>query len=326
MFLRLSMPNLTVAVLAPAGYSEGMGKRGTSTDITFYNLKRGQTTVTFLEPSKYPERFSSLFYALSSARKVLLVPGELNSQFGEEVVALDALGMREGYLVIGEALPRDKILAAVKGTVVEGYEVVKDDRNALRERLLAEAEAATGGAADESGGTVVVDHAFNVKGVGAVALGFIASGLLKVHDELQSLPIQKHAQVRSIQKHDDDFDCASAGERVGLALKNIDVADLERGTVLTGNSSLRIADSWEADAELVRYWTTPLREGMVVHLGHWMQFVPARITSINTNSDSRRPRLTIKSEKPLVYPSGDRAFIAYLEGAKLRVVGTFSFS
>lgn len=320
------MPNLNVAVLAPLGYSEGMGKKGTSTDITFYNLKRDQTTVTFMEPTKYPERLSSLFFALSSAKKVLLVPVEFNSQFGEEVVALDALGMKEGYLVLGESLQKDKILAAVKGTVVEGYEVVKDDRNMLRERLLADAGSANGSSQNDSHGTVVVDHAFNVKGVGAVALGFVASGQLRIHDDLRSLPAQKNAQVRSIQKHDDDFDCASEGDRVGLALKNIEVTELERGTVLTGNGSLQVADSWESEAQLARYWGIPLKEGMVIHLGHWMQFVPARITSIESNGDPKRPKLAIKSEKALVYPSGDKAVLAYLEGGKLRVVGTFSLS
>jgi selenocysteine-specific translation elongation factor len=320
------MPNLNVAVLAPPGYSEGLGKKGTSTDITFYNLKRDQTTVTFMEPTKYPERLSSLFFTLSSVRKVLLVPIELNSQFGEEVVALNALGLKEGYLALGESLPKERILAAVRGTVVEGYEVVRDDRNALRERLLADADGANGAPRSDSHGTVIVDHAFNVKGVGAVALGFVASGQLRVHDELTSLPVQKRAHVRSIQKHDDDFDVASEGERVGLALKNVEVSDLERGTVLTGNGSLQVADSWEAEAQLAKYWGMPLKEGMVIHLGHWMQFVPARIASIGYNGDPKRPRLTIKSEKPLVYPPGDRAVLAYLEGGKLRVAGTFCLS
>ncbi len=318
------MPNLNVAVLAPQGYSEGLGKKGTSTDITFYNFKRDQTTVTFMEPSKYPERLSSLIYVLLSAKKILLAPAEFNSQFGEEVVALDALGKGEGYLVLGGTLPREKVLAAVKGTAVEGYELVGDDRNALRERFLSDALRPSTPSGNGTGGSVVVDHAFNVRGVGTVALGFVTSGQLRVHDELRALPSQKPAQVRSIQKHDDDFDSASEGERVGLALKNIEVEDLERGTVLASNGSLKVANSWESEAQLAKYWTTPLREGMVVHLGHWMQFVSARIASVTPNGDPKRPRLAIRSEKPMVYPVGDRAIITYLEGGKLRIAGTFS--
>jgi selenocysteine-specific translation elongation factor len=318
------MPNLNVAVLAPLGYSEGLGKKGTSTDITFYNLKRDQTTVTFMEPSKYPERLSPLIHVLASARLVLLAPTEFDSQFGEEVVALDALGKRDGYLVLGASLPRARVLAAVKGTVVEGYEVIGDDRNALRERLLVDAARLGSTSSNALGGTVVVDHAFNVKGVGTVALGFVASGQIRVHDELKSLPSQKAAQLRSIQKHDDDFDTATEGERVGLALKGIEVEDLERGTVLADNAPLKVADSWDAEAQLAKYWTMPLKEGMVVHLGHWMQFVSARIASVADSGDPKRPKLAIRSEKPLVYPSGDRAVLTYLEGGKLRVAGTLA--
>ncbi|HAR96303.1 MAG TPA: elongation factor Tu, partial [Deltaproteobacteria bacterium] len=35
------MSNLTVAVLAPPDYAKDLGKKGTTSDITFYNLKKG---------------------------------------------------------------------------------------------------------------------------------------------------------------------------------------------------------------------------------------------------------------------------------------------
>jgi hypothetical protein len=104
-------------------------------------------------------------------------------------------------------------------------------------------------------------------------------------DDLKVLPTEKSAQVRSIQKHDDDFTTASAGERVGLALKNVETSDLERGSVLTGNGSMQVRDHWEGEAELSGYWKIPMKEGMVVHLGHWMQFVPARIQGATTGVD-----------------------------------------
>lgn len=58
------MGNLTVAVIGSPGYAGDLGKKGTTSDITFYNLKRGDHTVTFLEPARYPERLSSLFFIL----------------------------------------------------------------------------------------------------------------------------------------------------------------------------------------------------------------------------------------------------------------------
>ena len=58
--MSITMPNLTVAVLAPNGYARDLGKKGTSTDITFYNLKKGHDTITFLEPTRYPDRHCSM--------------------------------------------------------------------------------------------------------------------------------------------------------------------------------------------------------------------------------------------------------------------------
>ncbi|MCK7520919.1 MAG: EF-Tu/IF-2/RF-3 family GTPase [Ignavibacteriales bacterium] len=65
-------------------------------------------------------------------------------------------------------------------------------------------------------------------------------GSIKKHDTLKVLPTEKTAQIRSIQKHDDDADYAITGDRVGLALKNIESEDLDRGFVLTNDPAYKI--------------------------------------------------------------------------------------
>ena len=52
------MGNLVVAVLGAVGYANSLGKKGTDTDITLYDLKKGEDTVTFIEPTRYPERLA----------------------------------------------------------------------------------------------------------------------------------------------------------------------------------------------------------------------------------------------------------------------------
>ena len=79
---------------------------------------------------------------------------------------------------------------------------------------------------------MIIDHFFKVKSVGTVALGFVLSGTLKKHQTLYLNPTGLQAQVRSIQMNDVDYDQAPAGSRVGLALKNVDVDDMERGYLL----------------------------------------------------------------------------------------------
>ena len=105
-------------------------------------------------------------------------------------------------------------------------------------------------------------------------------------------------------------------------MKNIEVEALERGTVLTTDASVKSAKWVKAQASLVRYCQAPMKSEMVVHLGHWMQFIPARVEAIVDEGDWRKPLLTLSLEKELVYRPGDRAVVSHLEGGKLRVAGT----
>jgi len=318
------MANLNVAVLGPQGYAKEIGKKGTSTDITFYNLKRGDSTVTIIEPTRYPERLAPLFFAASLARKAILVVDQIDATFGESVIMLQALGIKEGYIILRNYLDPGRIAPIAKGTVLEGYEEIDDDPIALRERLLFEADRLAEGppSPNEKGGAIPVDHFFNVRGIGTVILGTMAEGVIRKHDTLKVLPGERTAQVRSIQKHDDDFDWARSGDRAGIALKNIDAEELDRGDVLASDESLKSDSTLSARAELIRYWPAPLKEGMVLHLGHWMQFIPARVTSVEAGEDWRKPLIGIELDKPLVYRPGDRAVICQLEGSKLRIAGT----
>ncbi|HOT06981.1 MAG: Elongation factor 1-alpha [Methanosaeta sp. PtaB.Bin039] len=314
------MPNLNVVVLGPAGYSKELGKTGTTSDMTFYNLKRGEDTVTFIEPTRYPERLAPLFYAATLARMAVLVVEKIDPAFGECVLMLDCLGISSGYLILRNFIQKEQVLPLIKGTVAEGYELLADDPIVLRERLLEEATKENP-ALDAPVGSMPVDHFFSVRGVGTVVLGAVTRGSLKKHDSLRILPGEKTAQIRSIQKHDQDFDAAGQGERTGLALKGIEVDDLDRGVVLTTDPSIKVSSSVQAKARLVKYWPSPLKEGMVLHLGHWMQFVPARVESAS-GDDWHRPLLQLSLDKPLVHPPGASGVLTYPEGGKLRVVGT----
>ena len=319
------MGNVTVAILGALDYGNSLGKKGTSTDITFYNIKKGEDTVTLIEPTRYPERLAPLFYAVSLSKKAIVVVDEINASFGECLVMLQCADIQSGYIILRNYIPKEKIMSLIKGTNLEKFEFLADDPTFLREQLLAEAakqkhaEAPVG---QQTVGTVPVDHAFNVKGVGVVILGVVTSGIVQKHAMLNVLPGGKSAQVRSIQKHDDEFDVAGEGDRVGLALKNIEVEDLDRGAVLTNDPSIKTSSKLETHASLVKYWQTPIKQGMVMHVGHWTQFITAKVDGVADTGDPRKPALTLTLDKPLVYRPNDKAVLMYLEGAKLRVAGT----
>jgi selenocysteine-specific translation elongation factor len=318
------MANLCVVVVAPEGYAKDLGKKGTSTDITLYDAKRGEDTITLIEPTNYPERLASLFYACSMADVALVVVEGLNAAFGESMLMLDCIGIKKGFIILKNYLTPDKLAPFVKGTVAESYEYVKEDFVELRENLLDLAHARTKDAleARRDVGTVSVDHHFNVKGVGTVVLGYVAYGTIKRHTNLRVLPTKKEALIRSIQKHDVDYEEATIGDRVGLALKNVDAEELDRGYVFTNDPAIRIESTIAVKADLVKYWPAALKEDMVLHVGHWMQFTPARVASVDNGVDWHHPSLTLALEKELVHEPAARIVLCYLAGGKLRVAGT----
>lgn len=319
------MANLNVAVIGALEYAKYLGKKSTTSDITFYDLKQDETTVSFVEPTKYPEKLASLFFATTLADAAVVVVEQIGPAFGESLIMLDCLGIRKGFIVLKNYITTEQLAPLVKGTVLEGYAVVEDNPVQLREKLLQMANESQTGAGQDSGirsGSVAVDHFFDVRGVGTVVLGCVAEGIIRKHDSAKVFPTELSAEIRSIQKHDDDFDIAVKGDRVGLALKGVSVDDLDRGTVLTNNDNVVRSQEIAGRGHMVKYWLNPLKEGMVLHIGHWMQFEPARVESVSYVGDSRTPDIRLRLQKDLVYLRGSKAVMTYLEGGKLRVVGT----
>ncbi|HOJ96165.1 MAG TPA: EF-Tu/IF-2/RF-3 family GTPase [Methanospirillum sp.] len=315
------MPNLNIALLGPADLAKELGKKGTSTDITFYNMKKGDVTITVIEPSRYPEKLSSLFYTASLADLAILVIDALSAKLGEIILMLNAAGVREGAIILRNYIDKGQIAPLIRGTVLEQYTDLPDDPVLLREWLWNRAgEQKTARTAGK--GSVPIDHHFNVKGIGTVILGCVKEGTIHRHDQLTVHPLGRQVQIRSIQMHDDDAEEASAGDRVGLALKGIEADDLDRGYVLSSDPGIISSLTLSGTAEIIPYWPQPLKEQMVLYAGHWMQFLPCRITRISDNGDFRKPTLTLQFERELIYLPGSVIILHYLESEKLRIVGT----
>ncbi len=317
------MGNLTVAVVGSPDYAKNLGKRSTASDMTFFDIKRDDSTVTFVEPTKYPERLSTLFHVLAMADAALVVVDQVSPALGETIVMLDCIGMRRGWLLLRNYITPEQVAPLLKGTALEGYAQVEDDHTALREMFLKEADA-VGSEEPEGGscGSVPIDHHFDVKGVGTVVLGHVADGHILRHDRVRVLPGDKEAEIRSIQKHDDDYDWAVRGDRVGLALKGAPAEELDRGMVLTTDKAVIVRTELKGEVRVVKYWPTPIAKGAVLHIGHWLQFVPARVEDVAAEGDSRRPVLTLHLQKGLAFKPGSKGVVTQLEGTKLRVVGT----
>lgn len=316
------MPNLNIVMLGPHGYAKNIGKSGTESDITFINLKKDDDTVTIIEPTRYPDRLAPLYYAVAMSDSALVVIDAITPVLGEMVIMLDVMGIESGMIVLQNYLDKSQIAPLIRGTVLEGYEFVEDNPIELRERFLSMAGEITYPDPIPGTGFVMIDHAFNVKGIGTVVLGSVEKGTIHQHDMVTVLPGEMTCQIRSIQKHDADAKEAYQTDRVGLALKNISAEELERGMVLTTDPSIKVTSEVSGTAKVVRFWPEPLREGLVVHIGLWTQFVTGRITSVTNEADWHSCSVVIELDKEIAYLPGEKAVIHYLDGGKLRIAGS----
>lgn len=232
------MESRTVFVYNSPDFLRNVSKKGTESDITIHHRKDGDTITTFMEASRYPEKLSSLTDCVYVSDIQVLNGSELNSEFGEVILALDLMRKDIGYFLISDDSQKDRISKVVRGTVAEKYEFFNGNPMELMDRLNAVPIPKS-----ESGSTaVIIDHFFKVKSVGTVVLGFVLKGTLERHQKLFLSGTEKEAQVKSIQMHDEDQELANTGARVGLALKNVDAEELERGQFLT-SEKLKISDS-----------------------------------------------------------------------------------
>ena len=207
-------------------YVKEIAKKHTESDITIYGRKDGDDIVTIFSPDKFPDKIQSLTDAMFLSQSSLIGVNNIDRSLGEIIIASDLMNKEKGYIIPGSNIESSLLDRILKGSVMEKYLRF----NGKPMELL----TFPWNHSWESGGktSILIDHFFMVKSVGTVALGFVLSGKATKHQSLYLNPSGKTVQIRSIQMNDIDVDEAHAGSRVGLALKNVDVDELERGSIL----------------------------------------------------------------------------------------------
>jgi len=152
-----------------------------------------------------------------------------------------------------------------------------------------------------------VDRAFTIKGTGTVVTGTVWSGSIGRDATLTVFPPGRQLRVRGIQHHGAQEKAAEPGQRIALALANVDPADVRRGSVIVA------AASWEPtsriEAEITLSADAPAigaRSRLRFHLG--TSDIGARITRPIKYSDENETRFfaTVVLEEELLVRSGDR--------------------
>lgn len=283
------------------------GKKGTSSDITIYDRKESSVVKTWTLPTGFPDKIQSLFHAIQMGEYVIFYVSRLDKFTGEQIIALDVLGKDKGLLCHSYDVDRNQLLAMVKGTVVEKYKLVEI------ENLKTEMNALPA-VSNEGSAKVVIDHSFEVKGVGVVLLGKVSGGKIKTYDDLKLLPGGKDVTIKSIQMHDDNVAEAAAPARVGLAVKGINAEDAQRGDVLCNSPDVKVAQEITIDYKPNKYFKEGVKENQTFVVNVGMQMRTAKVISLNP--------MKLQFMTPVVYELGDVAVILRPESQSMRIAGS----
>jgi selenocysteine-specific translation elongation factor len=306
--------SVTVAIVGANDIAKELGKKGTASDLTLFNTVHDEHAVTLVEPTQFPEKVAPLFQALAMADRCLLVVTELARPVAEAIAAVD-LAELPTSVVVGPAIGPAELDRILKGTRLEGAPRLPLDLPKLRAELDGWSAPARDGPVE-----VPIDHAFPVKGVGAVALGVVCQGQLHAHERLRLWPTPKEVEVRSLQVHDIDRKDAATGERVGIALRGVDADEISRGQVLAPDGTLREGPGL-AGGPLVRcrYYRGDAGPGARLHLALGLQVVPAELEELGPEG------VRIRADRPVVHRPGTPAFLIDLSvPAGPRLLGRFA--
>ena len=333
------MPVLNIAMVGSDELARELAKPTDQRDVHTYVHKEsvdGQARIlSVMRPAKYPDRPRPLLKALSAARAGLIEGTAIDATLGEALVAFSSAGIEHGVAVIappqGEWIDEEMVRTLFKQAGLSGWTFEQADGIELRNAffMIMDNVAELLASIEEQPLVVPIDQHFNVKGIGLVAIGYVQSGVVSVHDEVTMLPHGGTGSVKSLQVMDDDVQRAGAGDRVGIALRNAKEESLS-GTCLIVHPEIEDKKTntfrpLALEAHIVSSMTMTvspfqkkqLEVGDVVHASIDLQFNVGRVESVQAGDFS------VRWETPLLQRIDDAppVLIAQLD-SKPRIMGS----
>ena len=299
--------SINFVVLGKQDVASEFGKKGTESDLTLYDRKESDIIKTWVIPNGFPEKIQPLFQAINLAEYVIFHVDKLDKFTGEQIIALDSLKKEKGILSHTFDVDESKLNMMIKGTVVENYTRVDQDK--IKEEMNT-LEPIT----NDNPAELLIDHCFDVKGVGTVILGKVTNGTIKQYDNLKLYPHDIDVLIKSIQMHDDPVPESVCPARVGLAVKGAKPDEVGRGDVISVENVVDIKTEIELDFEKSQFYKSEITEnqGCLVNIG--LQTKAAKFLSISP--------LKLIFEKPIVCKKNDIAVILKPESTTIRILGT----
>ena len=294
-------------VLGKQDIAAEFGKKGTVTDISLYDRKESDIIKTWVTPNGFPEKIQPLLQAINLAEYVIFFVDKLDKFTGEQIIALDSLKKEKGILSHSFEVDESKLDSMIKGTVIENY--VKVDQDKIKEEIDKIEPIIKEGSSE-----MVIDHCFDVKGVGTVILGKVTVGKIKQYDNLKVYPSGSDVLIKSIQMHDDPVTESICPARVGLAVKGIKPDEVGRGDIISQEDAVLVNSNIELEFTKSPFYKNEISEGQMCLVSIGLQIKAAKFSSITP--------LKLTFEKPIAYHTGDIAVILKPESTTIRILGS----
>jgi len=307
--------SLNIAILGSSEFLNDFGKRGTLSDIVLYDRKLNDRIFTFIAPISFPDKIQTLPQVLNMTDFVVLNITQLDKYLAEQIIAINSLDIRNGFLLHSYDIDEQRFNQMIKGTTIEDFkkieslDILKNEINNLHSNSR------------EGDLLMPIDHSFDVKGVGTVLLGGIKQGRIKVYDKLRILPSNKEALIKSIQMHDDPVDESSSPSRVGLAIKGVSPREIERGDIIcSGEDTVKIADAevLVTDFSKNKYYKGEITDTQTYLLSVGLQIKPVKILINNS-------KILLSLEKPIAYYEKQKFLILKPDSKTTRIIAEGSF-
>ncbi len=216
------------------------------------------------------------------------------------------LNKKDGILSHSYEVDENRLSAMIKGTVLEKYKRVNssDIKAEINKIPPISKEGKT---------KIVIDHCFDVKGVGTVVLGKVLQGKLKQYDNLKLFPSGQDVMIKSIQMHDDPVEEATSPARVGLSVKGVKVDEVNRGDYLCEDTSQNIQTEIKLDFKQNPFYKNPIAQNQMCLASIGMQIKAAKFKSIEP--------FVLEFEKPVVCDKNEICVILKPESSTVRILG-----
>ena len=190
-------------------------------------------------------------------------------QTREHLVILDGLGIPELVVAltrsdVADAETRalakidvEETIAATRwksASIVEVSGKTGEGVEALRRSLVEACARVEKSERRQRPARLAIDRAFVPRGQGVVVTGTLVSGVVRVGDELDELPVapqgaregSRRVRVRGLHQHGQAATQSTASGRVAVALGGVELADVRRGDVLAAPGTMMACTAFDA--------------------------------------------------------------------------------